>query len=286
MSRRKLMAGGALWLGAGGRRVRGQDAPAVRFGLVTDVHYGDKPQLGTRFYRESLGKLSEGVERLREGHVDFLVNLGDLVDAATDVDTERAWLKQAAATLAGVGAETHCVLGNHCVQTLRKEQFLAVVGAKRSYYSFDRHGIHFSILDGCYRKDGVSYDAGNFDWKDTEIPEEQRAWPRRDLEAASAPLVVFVHQRLDSDYVYSVASAVEIRRILEESRKVAAVFQGHSHKNNYREIDGVPYCTMRAVVQGSGAENSGYALVSVYRNGAVAVEGFRDQRSYAAVPKG
>jgi len=52
------------------------------------------------------------------------------------------------------------------------------------------------------------------------------------------------------------ASAPEVRQILEDSGNVSAVFQGHSHQNDYRDINGIHYCTMRAVIEGSGAANN------------------------------
>jgi alkaline phosphatase len=78
-----------------------------------------------------------------------------------------------------------------------------------------------------------------------------------------------------------VASGEEVRGILENSRKVLAVFQGHSHQNDYREVNGIHYCTMRAVVEGSGVESSGYSVVSVFSDGRVRVEGFRAQHEYS-----
>jgi alkaline phosphatase len=177
--------------------------------------------------------------------------------------------------------ELHSVLGNHCIQTLTKSQFLHEVGRDRGHYCFDRGGFRFIVLDACYRKDGTSYDAGNFDWKDTEVPAPQRAWLKEQLEATRGRALVFVHQRLDIEGVHTVASSIEVRQILEGSSKVIAVFQGHSHQNDYREITGVHYCTMRAVIEGSGSENNGYSVVSVFRDGRVEVKGFRAQRDYS-----
>jgi hypothetical protein len=279
-SRRAVLKGGSLLLGSGW--LDGADEkPAVRFGLVTDVHHADKPEWGTRYYRESLTKLREGVAQFRRSDIHFLLQLGDLVDAAKDVETERQWLKEAVGTLRETSVEMYSVLGNHCVQTLTKSQFLAEAGRERSHYSLDRGGVRFIVLDACHRRDGVSYDAGNFDWKDTEIPPVQRAWLKQQLDSAPARAIVCVHQRVDIPGVHTVASAPDVRQILESSGKVLAVFQGHSHQNDYREINRIHYCTMRAVIEGSGLENNGYSVVSVFEDGRVAVKGFRAQRGYA-----
>jgi alkaline phosphatase len=280
LSRRAVVRGGALLLGSGWASGMPAGTPAVRFGMATDVHHADKPERGTRYYRESLGKLREAIAQFRKSDLTLVMQLGDLVDAASDLDTERHWLKQAISTFAGAGFELHSVLGNHCVQTLTKSQFLAEAGQEQGHYSFDRAGIRFIILDACYRRDGVSYSAGNFDWKDTEIPSLERQWLKEQLGATSGFALVFVHQRLDIPGVHTVASAPEVRHILENSGKVMAVFQGHSHQNDYCEINGIHYCTMRAVIEGSGSANNGYSIVSVYADRRVEVKGFRGQSDY------
>lgn len=279
-SRRALLRGGALLLGAGWLEGRPDTDPALRFGIVTDIHYADKPQNGTRYYRESLTKLREGVEQFRNAKLSFVVQLGDLVDAAKDLDTEREWLRQALGVFRAGEIRLNSALGNHCIQTLTKAQFLNELGHERGHYAFDHAGMRFIILDACYRRDGVSYDAGNFDWKDSEIPVSQRTWLTNQLATAPGRALVFVHQRLDVPGVHAVNSAAEVRSILENSGKVLAVFQGHSHQNDHRDINGIDYCTMRAVIEGSGPENNGYSVVSVYADGRLAVKGFRAQRDY------
>jgi predicted phosphodiesterase len=280
LSRRALLRGSTLLLGSGWAHGMPDFDPALRFAMLTDVHHADKPERGTRYYRESLSKLKECATVFRESNPAFLIQLGDLVDAASDLDTERQWLREAVGALKAGGAELFSVLGNHCIQTLTKAQFLKDVERGAGHYSFDRAGFRFITLDACYRKDGVSYDAGNFDWKDTDIPPAQRRWLEQQLKTAAGHAVVFVHQRLDTEGVHSVASAAAVRQVLEQSRKVLAVFQGHSHQNDYREVNGIHYCTMRAVIEGSGAENNGYSIVSIYKDGRLAVNGFRAQRSY------
>jgi alkaline phosphatase len=77
-----------------------------------------------------------------------------------------------------------------------------------------------------------------------------------------------------------VHSAGAVRRILEQSGQVLAVFQGHNHLNDLREIGGIRYCTLAAMVEGSGEENNAYCVARVYEDGSIAVEGFRTQASH------
>lgn len=290
IGRRAFLYRGALYLaGAAGfsiadRRARAEEKTAdrrVRFGLITDLHYADKAPAGTRHYREALPKLREAVDRFRRDGAEFLVETGDFVDAAADAATELAYLRKIDAEYSRFESDRHYVLGNHCVFTLTKKEFLANSGAREAHYSFDHGGVHFVVLDACYRADGVAYGAKNFEWTDTEIPPEQRAWLKDDLARTQADIaVVFVHQRLDTGRPYGVKSAPEVRRILEASGKVIAVFQGHSHKNDYKDLGGIHYCTTAAMVEGSGATNNAYALVDIHAGGNLRIEGFRRQKDY------
>ena len=91
---------------------------------------------------------------------------------------------------------------------------------------------------------------------------------------------MFAHQRLDVSNDYGVKNAADVRKVLEASGKVLAVFQGHSHKNDYKEIGGIHYCTLVAMIEGSGAENNGYSLLDVRADGTITVTGFRKQKGY------
>jgi hypothetical protein len=257
----------------------GQDEkPALTAALITDVHYADANARGTRYYRESLDKMRETVKTLGEKRPTIAVELGDLVDTApgAGVAGEIGFLKTINAEFIKISPQQHYVLGNHCVGTLSKPQFLDTIERKKSYYSFDQNGFHFIILDACFRKDGVAYDSGNYTWTDTEIPPEQQEWLKADLAAAKGKALVFVHQRLDMPPGnYTIHSAAAVRKILEESGKTLAVFMGHSHTNEHRLINGISYVTLGAMVEGTGPENSGYSLLNVFPNGVLRLDGYR-----------
>lgn len=172
------------------------------------------------------------------------------------------------------------MLGNHYVHTLTKQEFLDGVGQKKSYYSFDEGGVHFVVLDACFRSDGKPYGRKNFEWTDTSIPQEQVEWLQADLKESSGPTIVFTHQRLDVSNHYGIKNAPEIRKLLQDSRRVVAVLQGHSHKNSYKAIAGIHYCVLAAMVEGSGEKNNSYSTVDVLTDGTVRVEGSRRQEDY------
>jgi alkaline phosphatase len=285
VSRRAFIKGGALLLAAasaGGADplFAEEGKPHLRVGLVTDLHYADKPSAGTRHYRETLVKLAEAAVQFEKDTPTFVVELGDLIDAADAVATEQQWLGRINKEFTAISKDRHYVLGNHCVDTLTKAEFLGGVEQARSFYSFDQSGFHFIVLDACFRTDGMPYGRKNSRWDDANIPPAEAEWLRDDLKAAKGRAIVFAHQRLDGTEKHCVKNAAEIRTVLQDSQKVLAVFQGHSHQNDHKEIGNIHYCTLAAMVEGSGAESNGYSRLDIQADGTLIVQGFRRQSSY------
>lgn len=224
LGRRAFLNCGTLLLAttATNRSLFGVESRAtdLKIGLVTDLHYADKPSRGTRHYRETLAKLTEAGETFRMQHPDFVVELGDLIDAADSVDTELGYLKRINRDFSAICEQRHYVLGNHCVHTLTKQEFLNGVEQEKSYYSFDSGDFHFVILDSCYRSDGQPYGRKNFVWTDPNIPAAELEWLEADLEQTKKKTVVFAHQRLDVSSQHGVKNAVDVRKVLEASGKV------------------------------------------------------------------
>ncbi len=288
ITRRQLLANGTLLLAARHNLLSAPptDPPLLKIGLLSDVHYANKPARGSRHYRDSLQKLTDCITSLNETRADLIVELGDLIDKASSPDEEIAWLQEINACLSKSTAPRHYVLGNHCLSTLSKPEFSRHTNCNpNTHYSFNAGPIRIVILDACFTSDGTPYANDNFDWKDANIPPQQAAWLRQDLATADRPVIVFVHQRLDPHGPHSIRNAPEIRAILEASRHVSAVFQGHSHANDYSYINGIHYCTLVAMVEGQGQDNSGFASLEILQDQSLRVRGFRRQSSLALDPR-
>jgi len=52
------------------------------------------------------------------------------------------------------------------------------------------------------------------------------------------------------------------------------------HKNDYKEISDIHYCTLVGMIEGSGAENNGYSTMEVRADGTITLTGFRKQKGY------
>lgn len=258
------------------------DEPILRVALMSDIHFAEKEPRINRYYKESLSKLQAAAKTLEKQKLDFLVELGDFIDSVGSVDGDKKNLRTVNDELAKIASLRHYVLGNHCVETLTKEEFLAEVGQEKSYYSFDRNGYHFVVLDGTFRQDGIPYGRKNADWKDTKFPKEEIEWLKEDLADTKLPAILFLHQRLDLEnlHAYSVKNADEIRAVLEASEKVRLVVQGHYHKGDYKEIAAIPYCTLSAVIEGSGETNNAFSLLEITQNGNMKLHGFFKQKNH------
>ena len=285
VGRRAFLQNGMLCLAASAvidpRSLLAEPSPdSLKIGLITDLHYADKPPAGTRFYRDTPSKLAEAATLFEQQKTQFVVELGDFIDAADTVETELQYLKVINREFSAISKDRHYVLGNHCVDTLTKTEFLEGVGQQQSYYSFDRGEFHFVVLDACFRSDGEPYGRKNSKWTDANIPPTEVEWLRADLKANHKKTIVFAHQRLDVSNDHGVKNCREIRQIFEEAGNVMAVFQGHSHQNDLNEIGGIHYCTLVAMVEGAGLENNGYSMMEVDPNGTIRLKGFRHQKGH------
>ncbi len=258
----------------------GESAPLLRIGLLTDLHYADKETAGRRHYRDTLGKLDEAVAHYNGTETHFVVELGDFIDRAEAIETEVSWLQRVESHYAQLRCPRHYVLGNHCVDTLTKAEFAQACGASESpHYSFVEKGHRFVILDACYREDGTPYQRRNFHWQDSIIPAEELRWLESELAASSEPVIVFAHQRLDEEKNHTVRNAAAVRQVLEKSGRVVAVFQGHSHKNDYQQIAGIHYTTLAAMIEGPAPENNAFAQLDLHADGSLHLRGFHVQAS-------
>jgi alkaline phosphatase len=283
-----LLAGaGAGWLTRDGAAADADDpaAPLLRIGLLTDLHYADKPTAGSRHYRDSPAKLAAAREQFALAKTDFVLELGDFIDSASSLEAEKGFLRRIHAEFAAIPGPRHYALGNHCVSALTKPDFLEIVGQAKSFYSFDVAQHHFVILDACYRSDGVPYGGNKFDWGDANVPPAEIEWLRSDLQQTSHPTIAFVHQRLDVAPPYGVKNAAEIRQVFEESRRARAVFQGHDHHGDERLINGIHYCTLRAMIEGPGQDNNAFAILDVLPGNELQISGFGKQPSFRWRPQ-
>jgi alkaline phosphatase len=291
MNRRHFTLVSSLTLASGNvlKAAHARQTEVLSLGLLTDIHYADKNTLGTRAYRDSLLKGKDAAEFFKIKKPAAIICLGDLIDAAPSVDTEISYLTAICKVLNIAGIPRHHVLGNHCVATLKKEEFFKYAKSANTegHYSFDLKGTHFIVLDACYNSKMEPYGRNNFVWHDSNMTPQEIEWLKEDLAETKLPTVIFTHQRLDVDRPnkYAIKQSVEVRKILEESKKVRVVFQGHSHKNELAEVNEIPYCTLAAMVEGEGVESNSYSLLRFLSDGSIKLEGYHRQKDQTFLKK-
>ncbi len=260
--------------------------PLLTFGVFADAHYAPTTY-ADRYCAGSIDKLAACVETFNDRRLSLAVSLGDVVDGCGSVDEGLAYLAEFGETFARFRGERRVVLGNHDLETFTKQQFLencGVEGAK-AYGSFDHGGVHFAVLDGNCHQDGTDFAAGDYDWADSWVAEEQVEWLAEDLASAvGRPVVVLCHECLDQPEdeppdPHVVRNHQQVRVVIENAGNVAAVFQGHCHPGRHCAVSGIPYITLAAMCVGPGLESNAFAIVSIGED-AITIEGFGRQESF------
>ena len=122
----------------------------------------------------------------------------------------------------------------------KKDETMKWWGMNKRYYSFDKGGLHFIVLDGNDKNPG--------DWNEyyyRYIGAEQKNWLENDLRNTNLPVIIFSHQSLDAKY--GVKNRIEIRKIIEDIKfengvkKVIACISGHHHDDYNKSINGINY---------------------------------------------
>lgn len=240
------------------------------FGVVADPHFSKQKQIYNRFPSLSKEKMKAAVEEWRRQKVSFIVCLGDLINAVNDLEEDTQSATEISAILRSAGVPVFCVMGNHDIEGFSREQFTAITGFQAPPFSFVNHGYKFIFLDANYGQDGNDYEQ-KMDWTDSAIPEMQCRWLEEELRTSCETVLIFVHQNLDlrskegEEDPHVIKNATEVRRILEGSGRVKAVFQGHFHKGYRQEISGIPYFTVPAMCEGNdeGQNAFGVARISI-----------------------
>lgn len=250
----------------------------LRFGLIADSHYAKTVPKGTRFYEGVKEKMQASIEEFNAQELDFIVHLGDMKDQGPDQDPKETlkFLKDIERVFQKfIGPKYHCV-GNHDVDSITKQQFLeftnsTAVKTEKGYYSYDLKGYHFVVLDANFDEHGNDhFYLEGADWQNTHIPDDQLAWLRADLMATTKPTLVFCHHPLYffecNEHIYHIQNYKIVQSLLEDSKKVQMVFQGHVHERNVKEINGIQYVTLLGMVDYDGLDNNAFSIVSLKKD--------------------
>ncbi|MCK9639410.1 MAG: metallophosphoesterase [Prolixibacteraceae bacterium] len=209
----------------------------VRFGICSDAH------LSTMHNSEY--RITTFINSMKKEKPDFLIELGDFATP------EPKYAPYFAIWNSFPGDKYH-VIGNHEMDGgYSREQTLAYLKMKSSYYSFDKKGFHFIVLDGNDKKDPNVRGYKQF------MAAEQVNWLKGELSTTKLPVVIFSHQGLtlytSEDETYGIENWKEVQEILVKhnqthpGRRVVACFNGHTHYDDAIQIDGIWYITITSM---------------------------------------
>ena len=226
----------------------------MRFALISDVHFGPPA-----YHDGKLRKLSHEANKLTRAFVermndvikpDLVVNLGDVIEDENRV-ADLANYEKFVRILDELEAPVLHVAGNHDFIHLGERDLARLWRHEGElFYSRDVCGVHFSVLHTLETKDVC-----------VRLPDEQLEWLRADLAAAMAPVVVLMHHPASemvlegnrwfehAPHICRVAERRKLRELLQASRKVVAVFNGHVHWNHLDVIAGIPYITLQSLIE-------------------------------------
>lgn len=214
--------------------------PSFTMGVIADLHHG--------LAEHAMAHLETFMQAVDARKPDVLLQLGDFNFGTPESKECMDLWRQ-------FNGARHHVLGNHDMDFTTKEEMLDVWEMPNRYYSFDRDGYHFVVLDRNNLKtpDGyVPYANANF-YVDSAMRShadpEQLEWLTVDLAETTLPTVIFVHQGLGmhADPYPSGDPRGAIEAVLEQATwedgvpKVVACFCGHHHIDRYNLKKGIHY---------------------------------------------
>jgi 3',5'-cyclic AMP phosphodiesterase CpdA len=257
------------------------NTPELTFGVIADPQYADQDTRGSRFYRNSLGKLESAIKELNQLPLDFVITLGDIID------TDFASFAKIMPLYDKLRAPSRFVPGNHDfdVADADKAKVLAALRMKKPYESKVHEGWRTISLDGTEvstfrqpandprtqvatellkkfrsekRRQAASWNAA--------MASTQLAWLESELDAAKAKnqrAILFNHYPiLPANDPHNLWNAEELVDLLARYDHIAAYMNGHNHKGNYATHHGCHYVNLKGMVETES--KSAYAVVRCF----------------------
>lgn len=297
-----VLAGGSVLTAAGRGAVAAQPASPnrkrlARLAHMTDVHV--EPELGAG---EGLAACLRHLQS-QPDKPEFILMTGDCVFDSFEQERSRTktlwelwkdvWKQECSIPMMPL-------LGNHDCWGWNKTKSKTTgseegwgkkwacdeLGLAKPYYSFDRAGWHFAMLDSVrpFGPEGQYYDA--------RLEEEQMAWLTSDLAGTKLPTMVLSHIPILSITAFQGADVAkgeeknteinhsvmhtdwrELKALFAKNRQVKAALSGHVHLNDDVDYNGVRYICDGAVSGGwwkeanMGECECGYSLIDLYDDG-------------------
>lgn len=288
MTRRNLIkaAGAAAFVGSHAASLEAEAQTELkgpfRFGVIADPQFAPVPNtygIRTRYYSNSVWKLSEAIAQLNQEKLEFVITLGDLIDRYWDS------FHYVLPLYDDLRHDAFFLLGNHDFN-VPDEYLPSVPHAARmssTYYDFTRRGYRFIVLDGnevslfAPRKSDPKRALAEKRFADLKaggaaqaqeyngsLSDTQFAWLQQRIhEATSADqkIIVFNHYPVFPAHETNLWDCERVAKLVAHSPNVVAYLNGHNHAGNYGQLNGKHFVTFRGMVE-TATENA-YSIVEV-----------------------
>ncbi|WP_286857827.1 MULTISPECIES: metallophosphoesterase family protein [Sphingobacterium] len=202
-------------------------AEGIKFGVIADLHHD--------LMHDGLRRAKLFIEAMKNENPDFIISLADFC-------FPKAKNKELMAIWDGFTGERHFVIGNHDTDGgFTKQQVTDFWNSPAPYYSFDKQGFHFVILDG--NEKSLTKKIEGYP---RSIGQQQLEWLKKDIRNTKMRVIIFCHQGLDNEDG-GLENGMAVRYLLEQMNieagfnKILLVLTGHHHLNYHNEINGIHY---------------------------------------------
>jgi hypothetical protein len=302
LTRRALIKSGSAAALAGplapsaGAQARAATVP-FRFGVIADPQFAPIPNtygVKTRFYSNSVWKLSQAIERFNQEDLEFVITLGDMID--------RYWesFQYVLPLYDDLKHEKFFLLGNHDFEVPAEylRSIVRTVGMQSAYYDFSKANYRFIVLDGNDvslfapppgdpRKalaakriaDLKASKAPNAQGYNGALSDTQFAWLEKKIQEATAAgqkIVIFNHYPVFPPHPTNAFDSERLIQLVCNTPNIVAYLNGHNHDGNYGQMAGKHFLTFRGMVE-TPTDNA-YAIVEVFPD-RIDVKGFGIQES-------
>ena len=256
------------------------DAPLFRFGLLADPQYAPLAPIGTRYFANSLWKLSEAIAELNRQDLAFVATLGDFID--------RGWesFGHILPLYDRLRHAHYAIPGNHDFDVAPEHvgAVRARLGRPEGYYAHSVAGHRIIVIDGTEislyanlpgsANHALALDrlavlqearAPNAQTWNGGISDTQFAWIAAQLAAAREAgerVIALGHFPLHPDDPHMLWDSPRLLDLFCGHDNFLAYFSGHNHAGNYAARAGRHFVNLRGMVE--TATETVYAAVAVH----------------------
>jgi len=259
---------------------RAAGRPSFRFGVVADPQYAPVAPSGTRYYSNTLWKLSEAIKVFNGEDLEFVVTLGDIIDGNWGSYAHLLPLYNR------LKHPNFFVLGNHdfYVASDYLNSVLQTLGLRRAYYDFIGRGHRFIVINGneislfanaegtenhtaakSRMSDMRAAGAGNAHDVNGGISDVQFSWIQQVMNKAKAAgerVIVMAHYPIYPVNSLNLWDDVRLVDLLTSYDNFLLYINGHNHVGNFGAIGCKYFVNFKGMVE--TPDTTAFSVVEVY----------------------